>query len=223
MLSSSITHYNEHGWVLETGAISASVISEIRSRGLELRNWVSDKAGTPSSYGTDIHWPGVSCASMYSGSTLLNGYVLDDYLQRFYQSNIMYNNASELLGTGSIWLFNDQIVVKLPGDNFGFEPHYDNQYGAENSDGSMHTVNMCVILDDFTDANGKIAVKHSDDQWVELYPSAGDILALNGNTYHQSDINTSDAPRGLYACVYSEAQINLHNFYRERFLTTYSL
>ena len=224
MLSSSIAHYNEHGWALETGSVPETILVGLRSRGLELRNYVESRLALPAPYGTDTHWKGVSCASMYSGSTLNDGYVLDGYLKEFYQSQMMYDHASQLLGTDDVWLFNDQMVMKLPGCGLGFYPHYDNQYGGpENIDGNMHTVNICVILDDFTETNGKIAIQHSDGEWLELLPTSGSLLAINGNTYHQSEPNVSSAPRGLYACVYSEGMITLHNFYRERFLTKYSL
>ena len=43
----------------------------------------------------------------------------------------MYEIAQQILGD-QIWLFNDQIVYKVPRDNMDFKAHYDNQYGNEN-------------------------------------------------------------------------------------------
>lgn len=205
--------YNEHGWVLLRNVISNKTTEELRSIGIKLRKWVDTKLGEPSKYGPVSHWKGIGCAGMYNKKLL-----------QFYQSDIMFTLASKILGTEDIWLFNDQMVIKLPGDNFEFGAHFDNQYGNENKDGSIHTVNIGVALDDFTDENGTIEVLDvKTDEWVSIYPKAGDILAINGNTIHRSNPNTSDKPRGLYACVYSEAQINLDNFYTEKFFNPIKL
>ena len=42
--------------------------------------------------------------------------------------------------------------------------------------------------------------------------SAGDIVAIHGDTPHQSEPNKSDNPRCLYACVYSSEKIVFQNF-----------
>jgi ectoine hydroxylase-related dioxygenase (phytanoyl-CoA dioxygenase family) len=129
----------------------------------------------------------------------------------------MKNLAREILGD-EVYLFNDQIVIKLPNDRLRFEPHKDNQYGP-NSDGSIHTVNMSWILDDFTEENGTLEIQNQDDgEWVTIYPKKGDIVAIHGNTYHRSGKNKTIYSRGLYACVYTESPINLEGFYTQRFL-----
>ena len=56
----------------------------------------------------------------------------------------------------------NEIVVKLPNDNFKFEPHTDNSVGGNSNEGK-NTVNICVILDDFTDENGTLEVFNKDD------------------------------------------------------------
>jgi hypothetical protein len=206
-------HYKTHGWALIKNIIPLKVISEIREKGIYLRNWVDERLGQPSKYGSPTYWRGLGCAGMY-----------DEYLMKFYKSDLMFQVASELLDTEEIWLFNDQIVIKLPKDNFGFEPHYDNQFGGENKSKLIHTVNIGVVLDDYDDQNGTLEMFNELDQkWIKIYPKKGDLVAINGNTLHKSSPNMSDNARGLYACVYSEKQINLDNYYKEKFKETFPI
>ena len=145
-------------------------------------------------------WKGIACASKHS-------IILDT----FYRSDVMTSLAKKFLGN-DCYYFNDQMVYKLANEkSFVFEEHYDNQYGT-NADNKIHTVNFCVILDDFEIS---LDVKGSDG-WVSLYPKKGDIIAIRGDTYHRSAANTSDKPRGLYACVYTEAPMNMDGFYNEK-------
>jgi ectoine hydroxylase-related dioxygenase (phytanoyl-CoA dioxygenase family) len=78
---------------------------------------------------------------------------------------------------------------------------------------------MSWILDDFTEENGTLEIQNQDDgEWVTIYPKKGDIVAIQGNTYHRSGKNRSIYSRGLYACVYTESPIYLEGFYTQRFL-----
>lgn len=207
MTDFNLQFYKDHGWVLIENAIPKNIIESIHEKGLELRKWVEDKIGLPCNFGPPTHWKGIACAGMY-----------DSFLLDFYKSNLMTGIASRLLESKEFYFFNDQIVFKLPNDDFEFHAHRDNEYGNENKDGSIHTVNMGVALTDFTDENGTLEIFDEQEvEWVKTYPSAGDIIAINGETYHRSQPNTSQEPRGLYACVYSVNQINLHNFYTDKF------
>lgn len=208
-----IDFYNKNGWVHIKNAVPKEIIDQLRSRGIVLREWVNSRLGQPSQYGSPTYWRGVGCAGMY-----------DEYLLKFYKSNLMFEISSTLLNTQDIWIFNDQMVIKLPNDDFGFESHYDNQYGGENKSGLIHTVNVGVVLDDYTEINGTLEMwnKH-ENQWIEIFPNSGDIIAINGNTIHRSKPNKSNDSRGLYACVYSEQQINLDNYYKSKFEETFDI
>ena len=150
-------------------------------------------------------WDGIPCASRFSKD-----------LYDFYTSDIMHTVSQKYLGN-TVYLFNDQIVVKLPHDTMEFEPHYDNQYGPD-SNREKNTINISVILDDFTDDNGTLSLKNLDDgQWVTIYPKKGDLVVIGGNTYHRSGKNLTDFPRGLYACVYTDTPIIMDNYYRSIF------
>lgn len=191
--------YIDNGWVHLQNKISESIVYQLRTRSIKLREWVSDKVGQPAEYGPDLHWNGLGCAGMY-----------DNYLLNFYKSNLMVDIAKELLNTNEVWMYNDQVVVKLPNDNFGFHEHTDNSVGG-NSNAGANTINMCVILDDFTDENGTLQIRDT-----KVYPKAGDIVGIHGDTPHQSEPNKSDNPRCLYACVYSDEKIEFQNFYKEK-------
>lgn len=185
--------YFEKGWDLRKEAIDIEVCKKILEEGLSLRARWKELSS----------WKGISCASQHS-----------PILRDFYCSWLP-NIATEYLGK-DLYYFNDQMVIKNPKDNLTFKAHYDNYYGP-NRQGKIHTVNLAIILDDFTEENGAIEVKNQDDlKWNKLYPKRGDLLAINGNTYHKSGINNSQKPRGLYACVYTEAPIDLEGFYNTK-------
>tara|TARA_R110002096_G_scaffold69149_1_gene166369 strand:- start:40514 stop:41134 length:621 start_codon:yes stop_codon:yes gene_type:complete len=203
----NLDEYNLHGYTVIENAMSGDDLKLCRHLGLKLRNWVSDKVGTPCKFGPTKHWKGVACAGMYESE-----------LYDLYTSRYMYKISSKLLGAEP-YLFNDQMVYKLPEDGFGFAPHYDNQYGPNKNVG-VKTINFSIILDDFTDENGALMVKSQRTlRWKRIYPKAGDIVAIEGNTYHASSENKSKHSRGLYACVYSDTPIVLDNFYVDKFIS----
>jgi hypothetical protein len=195
-----LNFYKNNGWVHILDVVPNEIVTELRKRVIKLRKWVDDKQGQPSEFGPLFHWKGVGCAGMY-----------DKFLMEFYNHEIMYDISSELLETKDVWKYNDQVVVKLPNDTFDFKPHTDNTVGGNLNEGG-NTVNMCVILDDFTDENGTLQIKDT-----RVYPKAGDIVAIHGDTPHQSEPNKSDNPRCLYACVYSSEKIVFQNFYQTQF------
>ena len=131
----------------------------------------------------------------------------------------MYNLATSLLGKEDIWLFNDQIVIKKPNDNFVFPEHTDDDVVSVNKDYKIETVNISVILDDFTNENGTLEIlSQLTKNWVTTYPKKGDIVAIRGNTLHRSGENKSSESRGLLACVYTEEKLNVDMFYTEKFI-----
>jgi hypothetical protein len=189
----SIEDYLVKGWDLRVGEIDAVTCDLLMEEGLKLRrNWKALSS-----------WKGISCASKHSS-----------VLKSFYFEKLP-ETASKYL-RNDMYYFNDQVVIKEPKDNLVFEAHYDNYFGP-NKEGLVHTVNLAIALTDFNDENGAIEIKdYGTMTWNKLYPKKGDILAINGNTYHRSGLNNSKEPRGLYACVYTEAPIDLLNFYNQK-------
>lgn len=192
-------HYDEHGWCILPTVIPSPLLDLAREKGQKLRKWIQENKlqGTPAPFGASEHWNGLGCAMMY-----------EEELEHCYLAPFMHDIVCTLLDTQTPYLFNDQMVYKMGDDpDFFFEPHYDNQYGP-NVNNEIHTVNCSWILDDHTMENGCM--------WIDNKPilaQAGDIVCIRGDTIHGSGANRTDAPRGLYACVYTESPIELDNFY----------
>ena len=191
-----LKRYRDKGWQVLPNALSIENANTIKRIGEDMRINVSQYSD----------WKGISCAGKF-----------DQTLFSIYTNSTMKYIARQILGD-KVYLFNDQMVIKLPHDTLRFDPHYDNQFGP-NSDGSIHTVNLCCILDDINEDNGGLEVQNQDDgQWVKLSPNKGDIVAIHGNTYHRSFRNNTNASRGLYACVYADSPIHFKQFYTQEFI-----
>ena len=194
--NSDINFYTDNGYLHLRNQIENSVVEEIKKRGIRQRSWVDEKP----------------VANPVAGK-------YDQYLHRFYRSKFMYNLATSLLGQDDIWLFNDQVVIKKPNDKFVFPEHTDNDTVEGNKDYKIETVNISIILDDFTDENGTLEIYSKlTNNWETVYPKKGDILAIRGNTLHRSGENKSSNSRGLFACVYTEEKIEFGKFYSEKFI-----
>lgn len=191
------------------------------SIGLKYRHLLD--GGKPREHGTGVFWSGYEMASK-----------LEPRLFKSYTDEGMYKLASSFLETEDVYLFNDQVVVKLPGEGLDFKPHFDNQYGPNPEackTGEIKTVNISWVLDDMPSKSGPLmCLNKKTGEWDEIVAKAGDIVAIEGNTLHGSKINNSINVRGLYACVYSNTPIgNFHNnknyplpnfkgFYNEKFV-----
>jgi hypothetical protein len=180
------------------GVIPADYLEKAREETLRLKNWILNNGllDTPSELGSGNYWRGIETASRIS-----------PILHELYTSDFMKSIVSNYMEEA--WLFNDQIVVKMPGEPFEFPPHRDNQYCYS----SIHQVNFAWILDDITEENGGFQI-----QGKEVKLNAGDILVLDGNTVHSSGRNFSTEPRRNWACVYTTGSTNFKKFFSERFI-----
>lgn len=202
--------YPTKGWVHIPNAVPQEHIEMLREVGLQLRYKMDDLAGTPAKRGPEFYTEGdhkiVPCASS-----------LDDRLMEVYRSQYMYEIVSRLFPADKFYLFNDQIVYKLPNDNMGFIWHYDNQFGNAHQRGAR-TMNCMIIIDDINEENGGLLLQDRDNSKERsIFPKAGDIVIVDGNTYHASADNIGDTPRGLYACVYATKPLHFQNYYNEQF------
>ena len=193
-------HYKTHGWVHIKNVIPQNLIDIVTEVSQKCKQIAINNANTPAPYGSRFYWQGLGCASKY-----------EPRLLECYKSEVNRRIAIELLQTENIYLFNDQIVLKLPKEDFEFVEHYDNQYSS-NQDNRIHTVNLSWILDDFTDDNGTLNISGQ-----KIYPKKGDIVAIRGDTIHSSKSNISDKSRLLYAFVFTaEEPVIFDNFYKEK-------
>ena len=195
-----VLHYKEHGWVHIENVIPQNLIDIVTEVSQDCKQIAVENEHTPAPYGTRIHWKGLGCASKY-----------EPRLLECYKSEVNRRIATELLETDILYLYNDQIVLKLPNEEFEFEEHYDNQYSS-NRDNRIHSVNLSWILDDFTDDNGTLNMSGQ-----QIYPKKGDIVAIRGDVIHSSKPNISNKSRLLYACVFNGNEPVIHeNFYKEK-------
>ena len=192
--------------------IPFDIVEYLQSYTLKVKERIKEYEGKPKSNGSGIYWKGLDMAS----SCDLSSDEENKKLYDIYTSKFMYDIITPYIPTP--YLFNDQIVVKEPYEEFSFEPHRDNQYGPFPNDEELLTINCMLVLDDFTEKNGAISVL--DDEWITLYPKVGDILMIEGNTYHSSKINLSNQPRRAYLCVYSNKSMGKNfqrGFYYKKF------
>lgn len=200
-------HLDIKGWVTIPGIVPDHHVELLRDRGIRLREWVESMKGLSANHGPFQYCdlPIVPCAATIDGS-----------LWEVYRSDYMWDVANTLLGTNP-YIFNDQMVYKLPNDRMEFGWHTDNQFGNANQIGAR-TINCSIIIDDFTPDNGALTVRNADNnKIVDLYPKSGDIIAIDGNCEHSSGKNNTNQPRGLYACVYSDKALHFEQYYNNYF------
>ena len=206
--------YDKHGWVVLPSIFTDREIDSIYSEALRLRKSAFSITG----------WLGFGCASYFS-KTLYN----------FYTSRKFFDLSRLIIGE-EVYLFNDELVVKHPHDQFEFRPHYDNWFGP-NRDSKIHTVNCYVVMDDITTDNGGIFILDTDkykdpikdidhtgfirkpvseDVKRYMYLKKGDVLAVRGDTWHGGGINRSDKTRSAYACVFTEKPIKEKIHYKNK-------
>jgi hypothetical protein len=204
------------GYELMENIIPKDDVEYLQEYTLLVKRRVTPKIGLTRSVGDGTYWRGVDMASEFSMSSSEENKKLYD----FYTSNFMYNIIRDYIKEP--YLFNNQIVVKLPNERFWFKPHFDNQYGPNPNDKELVTINCMLILDDFTEQNGAISLKSQlSNTWRTLYPKTGDMLLIDGNTVHASKMNKTDLVRRAYICVYANKPIGKdfkEGYYYEKWL-----
>jgi 23S rRNA U2552 (ribose-2'-O)-methylase RlmE/FtsJ len=193
-----VKKFIEQGYIIIPNSIPKDDVDKCKDICLSLKHSVIDNnlIGTKKSFGNATYWRGIDVASY-----------LQDSLYLYYTSDFMYDIAKDLLQTDTIYLFNDQIVVKLPNENFEFPEHTDNEMGPNPElakDGGFKTITCAWILDDFTNENGPVSIfNKKTNEWDTPLPKRGDIVVWDGNTPHKSSLNLSNNERVVWLCVYS--------------------
>lgn len=202
----------KHGYTLIKNAIPGNVLKDVFTRGLALKEKYKSRIGEVRHNGSGRFWPGLELSS-----------TLDPNLWKHYTAPFMHKIVCEALKTDTPYLFNDQMVIKLPGEDFVFKPHWDNEFGPDPAGAKKRdftTINFCWALTDMNVKNGTISCRSIDNgRWETIYAKAGDIIAIDGNTLHKSEPNKSDKPRGVWACVYADKEMDHTGagFYTEKF------
>ena len=194
----NLTFFKECGYIVIEDFISLNQSEELKNTCYSIKKEIVEKKleGTPKPFGFEKYWKGLDMASTQAPK-----------LYEFYTSRKMYNVAKLFLETKDVYLFNDQIVVKLPKEDFSFAEHTDNQFGPSNQmalNGDFKTITCCIILDDFTESNGPISILNKKtNRWDRPLPKKASMMIWDGNTLHKSDINKSDTERCVWLCIYS--------------------
>ena len=195
-----VEKFKEQGYTIISNYISEEKIEDCKNICLSIRNYEKKQV--------------ISLASFRSPK-----------LFKYYTSDFMYDVATQLLETDIIYLFNDQIVVKLPNKSFKFEKHTDNAHGPHNDlalQNKFKTITCAWILDDFTYSNGPISILNKGtNEWDTPLPKKGDMVIWDGNTLHESSINESNKERAVWLCVYSTHNLKLikpfnFNFFKNK-------
>ena len=213
LIEDKVDSFNKQGYIHLKNVIEPNIVAETRHLAIQLRKKYKDQEGQDRTEGGGVFWKGLEMAS-----------ILDTRLWGLYTHPNMKEIAKTFLQIEEPYLYNDQVVVKLPNDNFYFHEHCDNDHvvdpeGAKQ--GKFKTINCCQILTNMTDLDvGPLCVTNLDtgDKDIIL-ANAGDIVIIDGNTPHTSTPNISNKIRALYACVYSSHPIGKFKsgFYNEKF------
>ena len=201
--------FDEQGYYLIKNAIEPTLLAHTRYRAIELKENKMHLEGQPREWGTGTYWKGIEMASK-----------LDNELFNCYTHKSMYGIVSTLLGTKTPYLFNDQVVVKMPREDFAFGEHFDNQHGPDPIgalNNEFKTINFLWALTDAPKKSGPLEILNKKtNQWDLITAKAGDIIAIDGNTYHRSENNNTSKVRAMYACVYANKKMNFDGFYNEK-------
>ena len=219
----SFEDYNRDGWTIIKNVLGREDLEYLKVFTLEVKNRVLanpdfEKLNKPN--GSGSWWRGLDMAS----KSPLNTPEENERLFGFYTSKLMFDIASEYLGTDEVYLLNDQVVVKMPNEEFIFKPHRDGVLFENGQDVSTEyqSVNVLLALDDYTDENGGLEVQSNGSTELErVYPKEGDAILLDSNTLHASGKNESDNPRRAYSCTYATAPVGKDfrsGWWHERFI-----
>ena len=191
-------------WEHRKNIMNKRDVSQMREISLRAKDVIVSNNGKEKPLGSLKYWKGLDMASEDSNMSLFD----KDYLKMVSTSEIYSRIAFEFLD--DVYLFNDQLVTKMPKEDFDFEPHQD---GAFNIGPEFDNLTIMIILDDFTKENGTI--ESYDKDWKTLYPKSGDIIILNGTTLHRSSKNKSELPRSTYILHYTNGYYN-PRYHRKR-------
>lgn len=201
--------FDDQGYILIEDIIPSKVVSPTRRIAINLKRDKVSELGKPRKWGTGTYWRGIEMASK-----------IEEELFFTYIHPFMQQIVPVFLGTKKIYLFNDQVVVKLPKEDFSFPEHYDNQYGPD-PEGALNnefkTINFMLVLTNTSKESGALEILNKKtNQWDLIEAKAGDIIAIDGNTYHRSENNNTSKVRAMYACVYANKKMDFHGFYNEK-------
>ena len=219
-----LEEYKTYGYTVVENFLTPEELKIAQWETLKLKRWLNiyNMKGKPRDAGTGRYWEGVECAGLLSPE-----------LMKLYTSKKQYETAKLFLETDDVYLFNDEVVVKMPQEEFEFMLHTDNDWGPDPQAakrGDYKSVNINWMLDDMTKKNGPVKFMNKRTKRFESpLPKAGDVIIFDGNVLHASQRNMSDKVRRCWATIYTNKNIGyffenkkyplplFKGFYTERF------
>ena len=158
----------------------------------------------------------------------VHAYGMSPAVERFLSSNLMVQIAQAVLGD-TVYLFNEQYVVKAAEQGMPFSWHQDSGF----IDYPHRAYLTCwIALDDMTEANGTVyllpysragtrdVIKHTRDEESNdlvgyfghepgdpMIVPAGSIACFSSTLFHRSGANTTEGVRRVYVAQYSAEPI----------------
>jgi ectoine hydroxylase-related dioxygenase (phytanoyl-CoA dioxygenase family) len=212
--------FHEEGFFVLEGALPPGDLDTLRGecqRFIDERDREMDRLGVDT---LDLDHRG----SRY----FVHAYGKSPAVERFLSSDLMVQVAQAALGD-TVYLFNEQYVVKAAEQGMKFSWHQDSGF----IDHPHRPYLTCwIALDDVTEANGTVyllpysragtrdVVKHSrdeasndligytgDDPGDPVIVPAGSIACFSTTLFHRSGPNTTDGVRRVYVAQYSAEPI----------------
>tara|TARA_R100001244_G_scaffold124052_1_gene93857 strand:- start:646 stop:1359 length:714 start_codon:yes stop_codon:yes gene_type:complete len=198
--------FKKQGYIHIENVIPIDMLKLSRRESINLKRNKISEIGNEREWGSGIYWGGIEMASKLSEDLMMC------YIHPFMQQIVPV-----FLETQDIWLFDDQVVVKLPNEDFTSPEHCDNQYGPDPEgalNGDFQTINFMWILTNCNKESGALEIKNNKTgKWDLIEAKAGDMIAVDGNTLHRSSKNTTDKPCAIFACIFSSKQLIVKGFH----------
>jgi ectoine hydroxylase-related dioxygenase (phytanoyl-CoA dioxygenase family) len=229
--TADIESFNENGFMILESVVPSEELELLREecgRLIAERDREMDRLGVDT---LDLDHRG----SRY----FVHAYGNSPQLERFLRSDLMVGIARAALGD-TVYLFNEQFVVKAAERGLKFGWHQDSGYITYHHSPYL----TCWIpLDDVNEANGTVyllpysragtrdVVEHvrdaesndmvgyfGDDPGDPVIVSAGSIACFSSTLFHRSGANTTDRMRRVYVAQYSAEPILTEDGSRPRHL-----
>ena len=223
--------FREEGYFVLEGVVPPGDLEMLRG---ECRRFVDERDREMDRLGVDV-----LDLDRRGSRYFVHAYGKSPAIERFLSSDIMVRVARAALGD-TVYLFNEQYVVKAAEQGMKFSWHQDSGF----IDHPHRPYLTCwIALDDVTEANGTVyllpysragtrdVVQHArdevsndrvgyfgDDPGDPVIVPAGSIACFSSTLFHRSGPNTTDRVRRVYVAQYSAEPILSEDGSRPRML-----
>jgi hypothetical protein len=185
--TAALEHYKEKGWARIEQCIPSDWVSWLRELFVRTREEQKPLLRQEKPYGSGTYWEGVDSLSM-----------VNEDLFKIYTSDL----TKEILNIfcKEAYCFIEEAIIKMPGEDFRYTEHIDRVGGTDPrlfNDPLYDQITLAWILTDLTTENGTLEIKEGEE-YLPVYPKAGDIMVWNDTLWHRSGPNHSEEPRIIW-------------------------